>query len=375
MSRRVKEEDPLSSGVLVFGQQLRREVPGGIGTYTRSLIAGAARLAQSERPPLRLFASRSPVRPDPLEELGIPVDTSWLSPFLLDRGFEIGMPRIGRDASVVHAVSLAVPPTSVPLTVALHDIAFRSVPDAYPRHGLRWHERALRRVARHAAFCIVPSIATKNAVRDSGVGIGEDRMEIVEYGSDHLPDGDTEATAGVLRRLGVGGDFLMTVGTLEPRKNLIRLFDAYGLARAKLDEAWPLVVVGPVGWGKGAIRPPKGVVFAGEVAPSVLAGLYERARIVAYVPLIEGFGLPVAEAMRAGAAVVSSPVPSSGGAAFEVDPTDVEEIAAALVAVGNDGELHDRLVAAGRERARSLTWEETARRHVTIWRRVANGAS
>lgn len=369
--------DPLADGVVVMAQQLRRAVPGGIGTYTSALVDGVRRLAPSERPDLRLFASRSSTRPDPLEEFHVPIETSRLSPLLLDRAFELGFPTVGRGAAIVHAVSLAVPPTSAPLTVALHDVAFRAVPGAYPRRGRRWHERALRRVARRAAFCVVPSEATARAVRESGVGIGDDRMAIVEYGSDHLPRPDEEATDGVLFRLGVSGGFLLAVGTLEPRKNLARLFGAYGIARRKLEEPWPLVVVGPAGWGSGdGSAAPKGVVFAGEVAPSVLAGMYGRARVVAYVPLVEGFGLPVVEAMRAGAPVVaSSGVPSSAGAAFAVEPTDVEAIADALVAVSNDAALRERLVAAGFDRTRPLTWEETARKHVAVWTSVARAAT
>ena len=103
----------------------------------------------------------------------------------------------------------------------------------------------------------------------------------------------------------------------------------------------------------------------------MLSGLYARARLVAYVPLVEGFGLPVVEAMRAGAPVVASRVPSAAGAAYEVDPYDIEAIAEGLVRVGADEALRARLVAAGRARVEPLTWRAAAEGHLAVWRRVA----
>jgi glycosyltransferase involved in cell wall biosynthesis len=98
-----------------------------------------------------------------------------------------------------------------------------------------------------------------------------------------------------------------------------------------------------------------------------LAALYARARLLAYVPFEEGFGLPPVEAMRQGTPVVASPLPTTGGASFEVDPTRVDEIAQALVAVAIDDGLRAQLSAAGSARAGSLTWESAARAHVALW--------
>ena len=91
------------------------------------------------------------------------------------------------------------------------------------------------------------------------------------------------------------------------------------------------------------------------------------ATLVAYVPLIEGFGLPPLEAMRAGAPVVASPMPSTGGAAFQVDPMDSDEIAQGLLHVATDDALRDELVNKGRARAAELSWKSCARRHVELW--------
>ncbi len=136
------------------------------------------------------------------------------------------------------------------------------------------------------------------------------------------------------------------MGTLEPRKNLPRLIEAYGIARRSLPEPWPLVVVGPPGWGP-ELEPREGVVFTGRVGDGTLASLYARARLLAYVPFEEGFGLPPVEAMHFGTPVVASPLPTTGGAALEVDPTRVDDIAEALVEVATDDALRAGLAAVG----------------------------
>ncbi len=365
----------LERGVVVVVEQLRRAVPGGIGTYTRALVGALAALDGADRPRCRLYAARSRVSPDPLGGLGFPVETSRWPDAALVRAWGFGLGRVGRRAALVHAVSLAAPPTAAPLVVTVHDLAWRAVPEAFPARGRRWHEQALRRAARRAACLVVPSEATAQALREAGLGVGDDRIAVVAEGSDHLAPADPVATDEALAQLGVGGDFLLAVGTREPRKNLARLFDAYAIARPQLAEPLPLVVVGPVGGGTAAAAPPAGVVFAGQVGDGVLAGLYGRARLVAYVPLVEGFGLPVVEAMRAGAPVVASAVPSSGGAAHEVDPRDVEAIADGLVRVASDGALRAGLVARGLARVGPLTWRAAAEGHLAVWRRIVGTGS
>jgi glycosyltransferase involved in cell wall biosynthesis len=197
-------------------------------------------------------------------------------------------------------------------------------------------------------------------------------VHVVEHGSDHLPPPDHDAAANALTRLGVAGDFLLTVSTLEPRKNLARLFAAFRAARPLLpDPSWPLVVVGPSGWGPAA-PPEPGVLMAGPVGGATLAALYARARLLAYVPLAEGFGFPPVEAMAACTPVVASLMPSTAGAAHEVDPLDVEAIADGLATVASDDARRARLVTAGLLRSGDLTWAASARRHAELWQTLVD---
>ena len=179
-------------------------------------------------------------------------------------------PRTGFD--LVHAVSLAVPsvPRSVEV-VAVHDVAWRHRPEDYPRRGRRWHEAALRRALRHASHFVVPSEAVARDMIEAGAP--ERAVSIIPLGSDILPEPDDVGATALLEQLGVRGEFLLSVGTLEPRKNLARLFEAYGVARRSLPEPWPLVVVGPPGWGPEPAHG-EGIVFTGRVDDGTLASLY-----------------------------------------------------------------------------------------------------
>jgi glycosyltransferase involved in cell wall biosynthesis len=264
------------------------------------------------------------------------------------------------------------------LVVTVHDLAWRRHPEATTPRGRRWHEAALRRARECEANLVVPSrLVAADLV---SFGVDEARITVVPGGADHLARPDEDAATELLERVGVHGEYLLTVGTLEPRKNLDRLVQAFRLARPRLPERWPLVVVGPTGWGHAA-RPEEtdGVVFTGSVPDAVLSALYGRARAFAYVPLTEGYGLPPLEAMRMGApSVVSSEVPSvhdlgevGSPPARIVDPLDRNDMAEALVAVLTDDALRRDLRAQGTPFASARTWRAAADEHVRLWRRLA----
>jgi len=354
--------------ILLVVEQLRKKVPGGIGTVAAELSRA---LGAIEDPAVRLrvflFATAPPVGPDPLSDFGLGVVVSAAPTALVRRLWGLGLAKLKREVDLVHATSFDVPPSPAPLVLTVHDLAWRTVPEAYSPHGRRWHEAALRRHAARAAGFVVPSEEVAAELVGAGLGIGADRVSVIEWGADHLPAEDVEGTYELLENLGVEDGYLLAVGTLEPRKNLERLVAAYGRARDGLRRPVPLVLVGPDGWGR---RPPpgEGVRFAGSVSAPVLAGLYKRARALAYVPITEGFGFPVVEAMAAGTPVLASRVPSAKDAAAIVDPTDVDAIAAGIVSVLTDERRRSELVHAGSERVKGLTWAATAAHHVELWR-------
>jgi glycosyltransferase involved in cell wall biosynthesis len=375
--------------VLMTVEQLRRAVPGGIGAYARGVLGGIAQCAaEGNEIDLSLLASRVPGlafpgaghRSDPLARFALPVRVSHLPGPLLTRAWDYSLVRAPAGYDVVHSVSVAAPAWRrggrERHVVTVHDVAWRRHPEATTSRGAKWHEAALCRARdSEAALVVTSKFVAEDLLAD---GVSRQRITIVNGGSDHLVPEDPEQTEALLRRLGVRGEFLLTVSTLEPRKNVDRLLQAYGQVRPVLPEPWPLVIVGPTGWGPGLSGPEdqRGVIFAGAVSDATLTGLYRRARAFAYVPLTEGYGLPPLEAMWSGTpSVIANEVPSvvdlgdpGPPPARIVDPFDVDDIASGLVTVLTDVAVRADLVARGEAHARSRTWKKAAQQHIELWR-------
>jgi glycosyltransferase involved in cell wall biosynthesis len=367
--------------VLLAVEQLRRRVPGGIGAYARGLLGGLADEAvDGEEVAVTLLASRTPSGGDPLTTYGRPVHTSRLPSPLLIRAWDHGMFRAPAGFDIVHSVSLASPrlraSSTERLIVTVHDVAWRRHPEATTRRGLRWHEAALQRAVHSEAALVVPSrLVASDLV---AMGVADARLTVVASGADHLPAPDSAAADALLQRLRVTGDFLLTVGTLEPRKNVDRLVQAFRQMHGSLPGPWPLVIVGPTGWGPGPTPTHEAdhVVFAGGISAAVLAELYRRARAFVYVPLTEGYGLPPLEAMRFGIpTLVSDEVPSvhdldapQPAPARVVDALDVDAIADGLAAVLTDDTVRADLARRGAAYASERTWRGAARAHLDLWR-------
>ena len=184
----------------------------------------------------------------------------------------------------------------------------------------------------------------------------------------------------VAAKHGIDSPYVLAVGTLEPRKNLARLVEAFVAVPSAVRDGFRLVIAGGRGWSSAELdsvlgRHRRDVLPLGFVPDDDLPGLYAGATALAYPSLAEGFGLPVAEAMAAGTAVLTSDRSSlpevAGGAAILVDPTDAHAIAAGLARLLGDEGLRHSLIARGRERAQDLTWDRAARRTLDYLSAVA----
>jgi len=219
-------------------------------------------------------------------------------------------PRLHADADVLHCPTFRGPfRARQPLVVTVHDLAVLRHPEWFNRWTRTYSRVAVPRVVHAASRLIAVSEFTKREVVDL-LGVEPDKIHVVPNGVEDVfsPEGPR-----------ADGDYVLAVGTLEPRKNLARIAQAVD---------GELRVVGARGWG--GVEPPANVTFLGDVPDEELAALYRGARCLVYASLYEGFGIPVAEALATGCAIVTSersPMQEiAGDDATYVDPTSVESI-------------------------------------------------
>jgi glycosyltransferase involved in cell wall biosynthesis len=260
-----------------------------------------------------------------------------------------------RGLDVLHCTTFRAPLRSrVPVVVTVHDLAVVRHPELFPPwtrlYARTWLAPTLRAAARVAAV----SEFTKREVVELA-RVPEERVRVVPNAAEDVfrPEGPAAE-----------GDYVLAVGTLEPRKNLRRLVDATRRLGVELR------VVGAAGWG-GVELDGDGVRWLGRLPDDEVAALYRGARCFAYPSLYEGFGIPVLEAMRCGAPVVTSAgtvmEEVADGAAELVDPLDVDSIAAGIERASARRAV---LRAAGIERARRYTWQASAEAAAALYREL-----
>ncbi len=234
----------------------------------------------------------------------------------------------------------------------------------------RW---LLPRVVSKVKKIIVPSVSTKNDLINL-FGVGQDRIEQIDLGVNLSQRDFTDIDVlSVKKKFGVEGDYLYFVGTLEPRKNLVRLVEGY--ARLLEEKKWEgkLVISGKKGWYYDEIfaaaeknNLKDKVIFTGFVTDEEKFVLIKGAKCLCYLSLYEGFGLPILEGMAMGTPVVAannSSLPEvAGEMAILVDPTNIDEIVAGLTQVVFDKTKRQEMIIGGYERVKKYTWEKAARK-------------
>jgi glycosyltransferase involved in cell wall biosynthesis len=258
-------------------------------------------------------------------------------------------------SDVIHCPTFRAPLRSRrPLVVTVHDLAVLRHPETFNRWTRSYSRVAVPRVAKTADRLIAVSGFTRAEVVEL-LGVEHDRVRVIPNGIEEAftPDGPA-----------ADGDYVLAVGTLEPRKNLPRLAEATRRLGVELR------VVGARGWGEVPL--PAGVETLGFVDDTELARLYRGAACLAYPSLYEGFGIPILEAMACGTPVVTSrggaTEETAGGAAVLVDPLDPSVIAAGIEeAAAKRNDLRER----GLERVRRFSWAESVRATEDVYREVA----
>jgi alpha-1,3-rhamnosyl/mannosyltransferase len=249
------------------------------------------------------------------------------------------------------------------------------MPELHSRANLA-AERSFAQLARRADGLIAVSESTRqDAVR--ALGIAPEKIVTIHSGvADSFFDPPAALVDEVRARYGLQRPFVLFVGTIEPRKNVDLLLDAFESLPLSLRDHFELVVAGPVGWASEAtVARLKYVRYLGYVPEADLAPLTAAAEVFVYPSLYEGFGFPVAQAMAAGVAVITSNVSSlpevAGNAALLVDPRSQSELRAALVRMLGSEDLRRALGMAGHERAREFRWPVCAAKSLEFFRRIA----
>jgi alpha-1,3-rhamnosyl/mannosyltransferase len=346
----------------------------GIGVYSRALLrelphAGVSVDAWSFGAPAQLSVGRPMPRSFPLATL---------------RDMVLPGARERIDADLYHATDYRIVRMDRPIVATLHD----ALPIAHPEwcnptlRGLKnWLQVKAARKADHVIA--VSHYAVAELVQCFGAD--ERRISVVPNGVDAewLEAPDAAQVAATLARHALRPGYFLTVGTLQPRKNIGALLQAYLGLPASVRAQRQLVIVGAAGARSGELVAQIGaarqngenVVWLSRLTASEeLRHVYAAAGVFVFPSLYEGFGIPPLEAFASGVPVVASNTTSipevTAGAAIDVDPLSVPEIGAAMLELARDEALRQRHIAAGKARAVQLTWRETARKTAAVYRSV-----
>jgi glycosyltransferase involved in cell wall biosynthesis len=290
----------------------------------------------------------------------------------------------GRTAKpvVYHETNMIARPFDGTSVVTINDLSWRLRDGMHPERRVAWIERRLPASLAQASRLIAISSFTACELTER-LGVAADRIDVVPLAPSPIFRPLSPAEAGpLLRRLDLRPEgFVLSVSTLEPRKNFDRLLAAHLRLPAALRARHPLVIAGGRGWGETLTNPAADraarageLRLLGHVSDPDLAVLYRGCAVFAYPSLYEGFGLPIVEAMACGAPVVASGTTASGEtagtAALLVDPLDEHSIAEALRTVIEDATVAAELRAAGLARAAEFSWRRTVDGLIATWRKA-----
>ena len=357
--------------------QLWHQVPGGTATSSQRLVEALAQTGRVElvgvgaagdlRRPKTLLNPAPPVDWNPpIEFVRMPLPL----PLLYDAWTHSDLFKIASRAEQVDLIHLTVPirppVEKTPFVATVHDLFALSHPELMTARGAKLMRAGIEQILLRAQLVMVPS----QCVADDCVaaGLSPDRVRVVPWGVKQV-DLAEDAVEQVRERYRLPERYVLFVGTIEPRKNLGLLVQAMQqLAEPDL----ALVLVGPGGWGEafGSAGPeslanlPFTAVQLGFLPEKDLAALECGAEAFCFPSLAEGFGLPVLEAMAAGAAVVTSlgtaTAEVAGDGALLIDPHSAEDLAAALDTLLHDHALAAALRARGQKRSKIFTWQRSA---------------
>ena len=290
-----------------------------------------------------------------------------------------------RPVDVLHVQYTAPPLAPCPLVTTIHDLSFEHLPETFKRRSWMQLRLTVRSTARRSAQIITLSEYSRQDIINT-YQIAPERVSTTPAAAAPRFERVTDETElqKVRETYGIQGDYILSLCSIQPRKNLVRLIEAYSLLRRSHREGKlpQLVLAGKRGWlDNETMRAAKGdevsaaIQFTGYVADEHLNALYSAATCFVYPSYFEGFGLPILEAMKCGAPVIAgdrTSIPEvTGQAALLFDPFDVQSLVEALKRVLNDSQFRATLSARGLQRASEFSWQKTARLTLAAYEKAA----
>jgi len=290
-----------------------------------------------------------------------------------------------RPVDLLHVQFTAPPFTPCPFVTSIHDLSFEHLPQTFRRRSRLQLRLTVRRSARSAAHVLVPSEFVRRDILQT-YELPPERVSTIPLAAAEGFRPVTEASEieRIRQTYDIPDRYILSVGSIQPRKNLAQLIAAYSLLRRERsgDKLPRLVLVGKAAWLYGetlrkiaASGIENSIVVTGYVPDNDLPALYSGATCFVYPSFFEGFGIPPLEAMKCGAPVITGNRTSLpevvGDAALMVNPFDETEIAAAIGRLLDDSDLRATLRVKGLKRAGEFEWNQTARRTLEIYQRVA----
>ena len=350
----------------------------GVGHYTYELARALASAEPSGEFEIVYPSTYATVRPDapnsPLLPPNLKLNRVRVGP-MGRHWWSAGLPRYIRRShlELFHGTNYDVPLWRRCATVlTIHDLSQLLHPETHEKRSVSRARRRLPLMSRTADAIITPTESVRVDVCELLKVSPSKVFAIPEAARACFKPLSSAETADARRRLGIGDEFLLTVGTLEPRKNLGLLISAFAeLAKDRPENAIQLVIAGGRGWlssplfeaiEKSPVR--DRIVLTDYLHDDELQALYSSCRAFVYPSIHEGFGLPPLEAMACGAAVIASRIPTleetTGAAALLFDPKSISELTANILELIDNENARRELAAAGQRRAAEFSWEKTA---------------
>lgn len=376
--------------ILVDIRHLSSSHPAGVGGYTTSLLQALFRIDTENEYVLLSTGSQSPtLPPGPFTHLHIPVPNKLLNlrTLLLRHPTMNWRVREPVDLIFLPNLNITTLPTDIPTVLTVHDLSWTLYPQFYSKKMQLWHKATrAQELIEQSRSIITPSQSTKHDL-ERIFSTAPNKTHVIPHG--FTPNFDAKMLAsdhGVRSRLKLPKRFVLFVGTIEPRKNILALIEGMKEYRERTHDDLHLVIVGSWGWRSHSVRRRlwKRDVSAwihqkGYVDVKDLPALYRSAQATVFPSIYEGFGLPILESMACGTPVITSHTSSmpevGGNASIYIDPYNSRDISEALRGLLNSSSLQKRLRDHGIDRAKTFSWEKTARETLNVFKNSANTPS